>query len=197
MTPQTLCVATGCKSLSRATLFLPYIEYAMAAYGIDTPKRQAYFLAQIGHESGGLQFTTELWGPTAAQRGYEGRKDLGNTQPGDGSRFRGHGLIQTTGRANHARVRDRLRAKFPERVVPDFEKFPEKLAEMEWAALSAADYWDDRDLNTWADMDSVDGVSDLINRGHKTRAEGDTNGYPERLALTKAACKALGCTVPE
>lgn len=193
MTPQQLAACTGCKSLLLAESWLTYILPAMALYGIDTPKRQAYFLAQVGHESGGLRYTSELWGPTAAQKGYEGRADLGNTQPGDGALFRGHGLIQTTGRANHARARDRLRAKFGNtRKVPDFEQFPELLAQPEWAALSAADYWDDHNVNTWADMDSIDGASDMVNRGHKTRAEGDTNGFAERAALTRAGLAALG-----
>lgn len=191
MTAEQLAACTGCRSVFFAASWLPSIVDAMGLYGIDTPKRQAYFLAQIGHESGGLVFTSELWGPTAAQLRYEGRADLGNTQPGDGSLYRGHGLLQVTGRANHARARDRLRAKFPE--APDFEAYPSLLAQPPWAAYSAADFWNDHDLNTWADMDSVDGVSDLINRGHKTRAEGDANGFAERAALTAIALKVLGC----
>lgn len=192
MTPQQLAACTGCKSVTLAESWLTYLAPAMALYGIDTPQRQAYFLAQIGHESGGLRYTSELWGPTLAQQRYEGRADLGNTQPGDGSLFRGHGLIQVTGRANHARVRDRLRKRFGDtRKVPDFEAFPELLAQPEWAALSAADFWDDRDLNTWADMGSVDGVSDVINKGHKTCVEGDANGFPERAKLTAAGLAAL------
>lgn len=191
MTPDQLMTCTGCRSRSLAEFWLPWLAAAMTAYGIDTPNRQADFLAQIGHESGGLRYTSELWGPTTAQRGYEGRADLGNYRPGDGSFFRGHGLLQTTGRANHARVRDRLRAKFPERQVPDFELYPAMLAQPEWAALSAADFWDEHKCNVWSDMDSCDGVSDIINRGHKTRAEGDANGFAERQALTLAARKAL------
>lgn len=193
MTPQQLASCTGCRSAALAESWLRYVVPAMAVYGIDTPLRQAHFLAQIGHESGGLRYTSELWGPTPTQARYEGRADLGNTQPGDGSLFRGHGLIQVTGRANHARVRDRLRKRFGDtREVPDFEQFPELLAQPEWAALSAADFWDDHDLNTWADMGSVDGVSDVINRGRKTRAEGDANGFAERAKLTAAGLKALG-----
>lgn len=191
MNASQLRACTGCFSLDRSLAWLPSIVDAMSIYGIDTPKRQAYFLAQIGHESGGLKFTSELWGPTIVQQRYEGRDDLGNTQPGDGSKFRGHGLIQVTGRANHARARDRIRLKYPD--CPDFEREPEKLAMAPWAALSAADFWQDHDLNTWADMDSVDGVSDIINRGHKTRAEGDTNGFAQRAELTRAALEALGC----
>jgi putative chitinase len=165
---------------------------AMHRYAIDTPVRQAMFLANVGPESGRLQFTTELWGPTPAQRRYEGRADLGNTRPGDGSRFRGHGLLQTTGRANHAAVRDCLRRRFPTMGVPDFEAVPEALALPAWAALSAADYWDMRSPNAWADRGDFDGICDLINRGHKTALEGDSNGWAERLQLYKAARRALG-----
>lgn len=191
MTPEMLAVCTGCRRPLLAAAWLAPIEFAMAAYGIDTALRQAAFLAQIGHESGGLQYTTEIWGPTPAQARYEGRADLGNTQPGDGKRFRGHGLIQTTGRFNHARVRDRLRAKFPNRDVPDFEADPEALALPEWAALSAADFWDDHDLNKWADAGDFDGVSDVINRGRKTAKEGDANGYADRLARYNDAREVL------
>lgn len=190
MTAEQLAACTGAP-LSLATRWLPSILAAMNAYGIDTPLRRAAFLPQIGHESEGLRFTTELWGPTSAQARYEGRTDLGNTQPGDGKRFRGHGLIQVTGRDNHACVRDRLRVKFPDRDVPDFEAEPEKLAMPEWAALSAADFWDDNGLNRWAEVPDFDGVSDVINRGRKTAREGDANGYANRLSLYRKACEVL------
>lgn len=191
MTPEQLQAATGCPRLSNAAAWLSEIEMAMRAYGIDTPVRQAMFLAQIGHESGGLIYTTELWGPTPTQARYEGREDLGNTQPGDGKRYRGHGLIQVTGRYNHARIRDRLRAKFPGMNVPDFEAQPETLAQMRWSALSAADFWDDKGLNAWADRGDFDGVSDIINRGRKTAREGDANGYADRLAKYEKAREVL------
>lgn len=191
MTPQQLKACTGCATLTMAESWHPHITEAMRAYGIDSPLRQAAFLAQIGHESGGLRYRSELWGPTPAQARYEGREDLGNTQPGDGKRFKGHGLIQATGRYNHARLRDRLRARFPNRGVPDFEADPESLAWPEWAALSAADFWDDHNLNAWADKEDFDGVSDIINRGRKTPRLGDANGYADRLRLYNLARKAL------
>lgn len=191
MNPETLARCTGAR-LDRASRFADPLSAAMALYGIDTPIRQAMFLPNVGHESGGLRYTTELWGPTAAQRGYEGRADLGNNQPGDGFRYRGHGLLQTTGRWNHAAVRDRLRARLS--GVPDFERDPDLLAEPQWACLSACDYWDMRKLNIWADGGDFDGVCDLINRGRKTPATGDSNGWTERLALHKAARQALGLT---
>lgn len=195
MNASTLARCTGAR-LDRAQRYVDAVNEAMSLYAIDSPIRQAMFLANVGHESGGLHYSTELWGPTPAQKGYEGRKDLGNTQPGDGFRFRGHGLIQTTGRYNHAAVRDRLRARFPDRAVPDFEREPDELAFTEWAALSAADYWDMRGLNVWADKGDFDGVCDLINRGRKTEKEGDSNGWVDRAKLYAAARLALGLGRP-
>lgn len=189
MDAQTLARCTGAR-IDRAQRFAEPLSAAMAEFGIDTPERQASFLANVGHESGGLHWVVELWGPTIAQQRYEGRRDIGNTQPGDGFRFRGRGLLQTTGRSNHAAVRDRLRARFT--GVPDFEREPDLLAEPQWACLSACDYWDMRDLNAWADRGDFDGVCDLINRGRKTQIVGDSNGWADRLALHKAARAALG-----
>jgi putative chitinase len=183
MTPELLRAAvTGCTP-ERAELVAGPLSAACAFYGIDTPDRLAIFLAQVGHESGGFRYATELWGPTAAQRRYEGRADLGNTEPGDGERFKGHGYIQTTGRFNHARVRDRLRERFPHLGVPDFEAEPERLAEVQWACLSAADYWDDKGLNALADA----GDFLLITR----RINGGFNGLADRQARWERARRAL------
>ena len=190
MTPITISRCTGAR-IDRATACAPGLIQAMALYGIDTRERQAMFLANIGHETGGLKWLTEIWGPTPAQKRYEGRADLGNTQPGDGARFRGHGMLQTTGRFNHAAVRDRLRARFPHLNVPDFEAEPERLAEPQWAALSAADYIAMKNCQRFADAGDFDGYCDTINRGRKTAAEGDSNGWDDRLELYHAALAAL------
>ena len=69
----------------------------IAQGGIDTPLRLCHFMAQLAHESAHFGVTREF----ASGAAYEGRTDLGNTQPGDGKRYRGRGLIQTTGRANY------------------------------------------------------------------------------------------------
>lgn len=178
--PELLAKCTGAR-IDRATRFTSALTAGMAFYHIDTPARQAAFLAQIGHESGSLKYTSELWGPTSAQSRYEGREDLGNTQPGDGSKYRGHGLIQATGRHNHARVRDRLRARFEN--VPNFEEEPKKLAESPWAELSACDYWDEHGLNELADSGHFKAITRKINGG--------LNGLEDRIARYELAQKAL------
>lgn len=71
-------------------------------FRINTPNRIRHFMAQVGHESGGLRWMLEL----ATGDAYEGRRDLGNTQPGDGRRFKGAGAIQLTGRYNYQRFAD-------------------------------------------------------------------------------------------
>lgn len=166
----------------------PYAVQAASAFSeysdkfqIDTPLRAAHFWAQIGTESK-LKWTTEIWGPTAAQRRYEGREDLGNVHPGDGEKFKGHSLIQVTGRANHADCRDWIRAQGIN--CPDFEAEPEKLAEWPWAMMGAFWYWRTRNLNKLADADDIEAVTRKVNGG--------TNGLADRKATLKRAKSVLG-----
>lgn len=180
LTPAILKAATN-STQQRAELFAPLLSEACAHYEINTPTRLAAFLAQIGHESLSLKYTQELWGPTPAQKRYEGRADLGNTQPGDGKRFKGHGLIQTTGRFNHAAVRDRLRARGVD--CPDFEAEPDKLAEPYWAAWSACDYWDWKNLNPIADSGNFTLVTQKINGGQNGRADREKRWARAKLAF--------------
>ena len=181
MTPQELAIATGAR-IDRATENLPWIVAAMGGYEINTPTRQAAFLAQLGHESAGLRYLYEIWGPTEAQQRYEGRKDLGNVEPGDGFRYRGRGWIQLTGRANYRFATLRLRARLDDHV-PDFETDPDQVATSRWAALTAADYWFSHGLNEIADA----GNFELLTR----RINGGLNGYVDRLARWERAKGAL------
>jgi putative chitinase len=174
MTPQELALCTGAR-IDRATEFRPFVEAAMEEFGIDTPARQAAFLAQVGHESGGFHWTTEIWGPTLAQSHYEGRADLGNVQAGDGFRFRGRGLIQTTGRDNYQRTGDALGV--------DLIAEPERLAEPELAARSAAWFWQSHGLNELADGGDIVKITRRVNGG--------TNGLDDRTALYEAAQAVL------
>lgn len=123
--------------------------------------------------------------------GTWGAENLGNIERGDGWKFRGAGLFQTTGRYNTRKVRDRLRLKFPHLKVPDFEVEPERLIEPLWAALSAGDYWDMRDLGIYADGRKFDTVCDLLNIGRRTERFGDAHGFKQRMALFDKAKVAL------
>ena len=168
---------------NRAEQFAPHINRACQLFEINTtPARMAAFLAQIGHESGRLVYTREIWRPTPAQQKYEGRKDLGNTQAGDGKRFMGRGLIQTTGRANYRATHDGLSDALE--GVPDFEQTPTALELPEWAALSAAWYWHSRGLNALADTGAFDAITRKINGG--------TNGAADRRALWAVAKDCFG-----
>jgi putative chitinase len=138
---------------------------------LTTDIRIAHFLAQLAHESAGFK-TTEEYASGAA---YESRRDLGNTQPGDGRRFKGRGLIQVTGRHNARRMSKVL--------GQDFEGNPELLRRFPWAMLTAAVFWDDHRLNDYADADNILTVTRRINGG--------TNGLADRKLYLGRAKRAL------
>lgn len=171
--------------LRRCLPFAPLLTDAFALFGIDTPQRQACFIAQIGHETGLLRYTRELWGPTKQQLRYEAgttlARTLGNVAPGDGKRFMGRGCIQTTGRGNYRRLTQRLRMRFPD--CPDFVIQPEQLERPFWAVIAAADYWAMRNLNRYADAFDFAGLTRKINGGY--------TGLAERQALYARAYASL------
>ena len=183
LTEPILMAGTGCTAM-RARSWLPHIQHACALFAIDTPQRLAAFLAQVGHESGRLVYAREIWGPTPAQVRYEGRADLGNVRPGDGRRYAGRGLIQTTGRTNYRATRDGLRKFVPD--VPDFEADPVALEQPAWAALSAAWYWHSRGLNALADLGTDDAFVSITRK-----INGGTNGLADRRQLWAKAKDAL------
>ena len=158
-----------------AGVFVPVINAAMVHYQIIGPKRVAAFIAQIGHESGQLKYVKEIWGPTAAQAKYEGRKDLGNTVAADGSKYRGRGLIQITGRANYMACGEALGL--------DLIKQPELLEKPQHACMSAAWFWATKGLSTLADAGQFDKITQRINGGQ--------NGAADRQALYARALKVL------
>ena len=158
-----------------ASVFVPVLNAAMGHYQIVGTKRVAAFIAQIGHESGQLKYVKEIWGPTAAQARYEGRKDLGNTVAGDGSKYRGRGLIQITGRANYMTCGEGLGL--------DLIKQPELLEKPQHACMSAAWFWATKGLSTLADAGQFDKITLRINGGQ--------NGAADRQALYARALKVL------
>lgn len=157
---------------SRSTTYAPLLTLAMDEFGIDTARRQAAFLAQLCHESGSLRYTRELADGTA----YNGRADLGNTQPGDGPRYKGRGLIQITGRANYRECGVALGL--------DLVGQPEVLELPEGACRSAAWFWKARDLNQFADMDAFGSLTRRINGGY--------NGIDDRIQHWLRIRRCLG-----
>lgn len=202
MIPETLAAATGCTAAIAATYAAPITD-AMSEFGIDTARRQAMFLAQVGHESGGLARVVEnlsysaeglmrTWPqrfPTLeaaepfarapdrlANYVYAGRMGNGEASSGDGWRFRGRGLIQVTGRANYLACGTALGLNLI--ASPDLLMMPGP------AARSAGWYWRARDLNGPADAGDVAEATRRINGG--------LNGLDDRRARYVRACQALG-----
>lgn len=181
MTAAALAEAMGC-SLSRARQMLePFID-AMVAAQINTPLRAAHWCAQIGHESAGLVYMEEI----ASGAAYEGRADLGNTQSGDGRRFKGSGPIQLTGRHNFTKFSEWCYSKRYVTNPREFVDHPERVRnEPRWGFLAASWYWTVArpQLNSLADADDLVGVTRAINGG--------TNGLDDRRSRL-ARCKKLG-----
>lgn len=146
---------------------------------LNPPNRLAMYLAQNAHESMGWHYDRELWGPTKAQLGYEGRKDLGNIYPGDGSKFRGRTGGQITGRTNTTEFRDWAQRMDP--AAPDFVADPDLMNTDPWEGYGPLWYWDSRRLNTYADRGDFDGVTYRINGGQNGRA--DRRRYYGRAAM--------------
>lgn len=147
---------------NRVNTFYGPLSAAMEEFLITTPRRQAAFIAQVAHESGELRYTAEIADGSA----YEGRKDLGNTQPGDGKRYKGRALLQATGRAMHERIEDELGLP----VIAN----PELLEEPGAASRVSGWIWKIKGLNAFADNDRYGSITKLINGGY--------NGLDQRIA---------------
>lgn len=142
----------------------------IAEFDLSSELRQAHFIAQIAHESDGFKTTVEY----ASGAAYEGRRDLGNKEPGDGVRFKGRGLIQLTGRANYRQASAALGV--------DFVSNPDAAAQFPHAIRIAGWYWKTRKLNLLADRDDEIAITRKINGGERGLA--DRRRY---LALAKRA----------
>ncbi|MFZ5440028.1 MAG: LysM peptidoglycan-binding domain-containing protein [Myxococcota bacterium] len=148
-------------SAADANRYLPYLNAAMAEGNINTPKRQAAFLAQLAHESGQLRYFEEI----ASGAAYEGRRDLGNIYPGDGVRFKGRGPIQLTGRSNYAAAGRALGL--------DLINHPEQAATPEVGFRIAQWFWNSRNLNSYADAGNFDAITYRVNGGYNGKASRD------------------------
>jgi len=151
--------------------FAPMLLAGMVARQIDTARRQAHFLAQVGHESLSLLFTEEI----ASGALYENRADLGNTHKGDGKRFKGRGLIQLTGRFNYRDYGNDIG-----RDLTSNDEAPKVVAtDDKLAADVACWFWQTRHSNVKADTDDVEAVTRKVNGG--------TNGLADRKAYLQRA----------
>ena len=165
---------------AKRAAYLPHLQSAMQEFGINTPLREAAFLAQLAHESGEFRWMEEIWGPTQAQRRYEPPSGLaarlGNTQRGDGFRFKGRGPIQLTGRSNYQR--------YGRELGVDLTGHPELAATSEVAFRVAGLYWSKNGLNDLADKQWFKTITKRINGGF--------NGLPDRVRYYQRAKQVLG-----
>ena len=173
-------------SAVHAEQFIEPLNAAMHEFEIDTPTRQAAFLAQIAHESGSLRYVREL----ARGDAYSQRSDLGNTRGeaisnaargGEmpGPFYKGRGLIQVTGYDNYAAC---SMALFGE--TGTLTRSPGLLERADLACRSATWYWSSRGLNDLADSGDFEKITRRINGG--------LNGQADRLAHYRRAKIALG-----
>lgn len=164
----------------KAGVFAPALNAAMTKWGITTARRQAAFLAQIGHESGQFRYVRELGGDKYLAKYDTGTlaARLGNTPEadGDGQKYCGRGLIQITGRNNYASCGKALGLNLLER--------PELLEQPQYAAESAAWFWHQANLNPLADVGDFVKITRRINGG--------LNGLEDRQALWERARQVLG-----
>ena len=170
---------------AQAGVFVSVLNTAMARRNISTPKRIAAFLAQVGHESGQLRYVRELGNNQYLSKYDTGTLALrlGNTPEadGDGQKYRGRGLIQITGRSNYRQCSVGLFGD--ERLL----SLPELLEQPQWAAESAAWFWEQKGLNALADRDEFNTITRRINGG--------LNGLQDRLEIW-ARARAVLCQSP-
>lgn len=155
----------------KRNVYLPFINEAMAEFEINTELRAAAFLAQLAHESGELRYMEEI----ASGSQYEGRKDLGNTEPGDGKRYKGRGPIQLTGRTNYQ--------KYGQLLGLNLEGNPEVAATPEVGFRVAGQFWKLNGLNSLADKRQFKEITKRINGGY--------NGLADRVKYYDRAMIAI------
>lgn len=136
-------VATRATGIKYIDLIYDIIIEEAPKYGIDTPTKLLVFLSQVGVETGGFMYGEE----TASGNEYEGRKDLGNTQVGDGKKYKGRGFLQTTGRKNYTTISRYLKYDFiedPSQLSPTNSELRRNVIDREKlrnAVLSAMNFW--------------------------------------------------------
>lgn len=136
-------------------------------------KELAAFLAQCSHESGGFRYLSEIWGPTAAQRSYDGR--MGNSESGDGYRYRGRGYIQLTGKNNYTQASRALGL--------DLVKNPDQAATPDVGAKTSVWFWKTNVEPKVSNWDDVTAITKIVNGGY--------NGLEDRKMRYAAFTQAM------
>ncbi len=163
--------------LETIVLMTHELARAMTDNEITSVTRAAAFIAQLAHESSELRHLEEL----ASGQAYEGREDLGNTQPGDGPRFKGRGPIQITGRKNYRAAGEALGSPLVEH--------PELASTPAVGFRVAGWYWTDRHLNDRCDAFDFKGITRAIN-GAAT--DGPPSYHLRRVAYYQRGLEVLG-----
>lgn len=189
ITPDHLASIAG-KSTPLMTGLSEWINKTCPIYDIDTPQEYAHFLAQACHETDHFKTLKEY----ASGQAYEKRTDLGNNYPGDGVRFKGRGIFQTTGRSNY------LQLGIIKGKRDLFINSPELLEHPEYAVWSACEYWKSRNLNDTANHPD----SDVLKKKYKGKVinvspvefisitiNGGYNGMEDRKNLYEKAKRIL------
>jgi putative chitinase len=162
--------------MSRAAMYIDGLNQTLEEYNITNPVVICMFLGQMLHESAAFRYMTELASGTA----YEGRKDLGNTVPGDGPRYKGRSIVMVTGRANYGQISQALGV--------DFVSQPDLLSTPPYCILAGGWFWNSRNLSSVASAGTEDAfrlVTKKINGGY--------NGYDDRKQYWDKAKKVLIC----
>lgn len=190
ITAQSLAQIAGTSENENMRATIAGLQRGGVGAGLERPHRLAMYLGQLGHESAGWKYDRELWGPTAAQKRYDTRTDLGNTAAadGDGYLYRGRGPIQITGKSNYAQFT--AWARKMDRDAPDFVKNPDAVNTDPWEGLGPIWYWDTRSINAIADRGDFEGVTRRINGG--TNGLEDRRRYYARSALVLMGRKPSG-----
>ncbi len=157
---------------ANARSWLPFLNASMWEASINSDARKSAYIAQLAHESDGFQTLEEY----ASGADYEGRTDLGNTEAGDGRRYKGRGPIQITGRYNYS--------TYGEQLGVDLINNPELAATPEVGFRIAAAFWSNNNLNDYADSGHFNTITERINGGQ--------NGKDSRRAYWSTAKSTLG-----
>jgi predicted chitinase len=169
---EQLAFIWGCSTKLIQDTEIVELNKCLKTFDISTPSRIRHFLSQISHESGGGRYKEEL----ASGDDYENRSDLGNTHSGDGSKYKGAGYIQLTGRANYQEFANYIKDSEVMNGVT--------YVSIRYPFTSAGFWWMNNNMNVLCDKNpSVDQVTLRVNGGY--------NGLDDRKMYYARCCEVI------